>query len=54
MLDTKLRQVISSRGNDFKPYDRYGDPIPSNVSSCAWMQGQARNRTSTWVSKNSW
>jgi len=27
MLDTSLRQVISTRANEFKPYDRYGDPI---------------------------
>ncbi|MDH3762129.1 MAG: cupin domain-containing protein [Gammaproteobacteria bacterium] len=28
MLDSKLRQVISSRKENLKPYDRYGEPIP--------------------------
>ena len=27
MLDTRLRQIISTRSDAFKPYDRYGDPI---------------------------
>jgi len=27
MLDTRLRQIISTRADEFKPYDRYGDPI---------------------------
>jgi anti-sigma factor ChrR (cupin superfamily) len=41
MLDTKLRQVISSRGNDFKPYDRYGDPIPG--MSWVALSGELQN-----------
>jgi anti-sigma factor ChrR (cupin superfamily) len=41
MLDTKLRQVISSRGNDFKPYDRYGDPIPG--MSWLALSGELQN-----------
>jgi anti-sigma factor ChrR (cupin superfamily) len=28
MLDINLRQVISSGSSEFKPYDRYGEPIP--------------------------
>jgi len=28
MLDTSLRKIISIRDDDFKPYDRYGEPIP--------------------------
>ncbi len=27
MLDPKLRQIISTASNEFKPYDRYGDPV---------------------------
>lgn len=27
MLDTSLRQVVSTDSDRFKPYDRYGDPI---------------------------
>jgi anti-sigma factor ChrR (cupin superfamily) len=27
MLDTRLRQIISTRSESFEPYDRYGDPI---------------------------
>ena len=27
MLDTRLRQVISASDDQFKPYDRYGDPV---------------------------
>ncbi len=27
MLDTKLRQVISTRADSFEPYNRYGEPI---------------------------
>lgn len=28
MLDTRLRQIINTSADEFKPYDRYGDPIP--------------------------
>ena len=28
MLDTRLRHIISTRADEFKPYDRYGEPIP--------------------------
>ena len=28
MLDTRLRQIINTGTDEFKPYDRYGDPIP--------------------------
>ena len=28
MLDTSLRKIISTRDDEFKPYDRYGEPIP--------------------------
>lgn len=27
MLDTSLRQIIDTASGQFKPYDRYGDPI---------------------------
>ena len=27
MLDTSLRQIIGTSSNQFKPYDRYGDPV---------------------------
>ena len=27
MLDTSLRQIISTSSDQFKPYDRYGDPV---------------------------
>jgi anti-sigma factor ChrR (cupin superfamily) len=27
MLDTSLRQIITSTNDQYKPYDRYGDPI---------------------------
>ena len=27
MLDTSLRQILSTDSDRFKPYDRYGDPI---------------------------
>ena len=28
MLDTSLRKIISTRDDEFKPYDRYVEPIP--------------------------
>jgi len=28
MLDTNLRQIIHTFDDDFKPYNRYGDPVP--------------------------
>ncbi len=28
MLDTSLRQIINTGVDEFRPYDRYGDPIP--------------------------
>jgi anti-sigma factor ChrR (cupin superfamily) len=28
MLDTSLRQIINTGAGKFRPYDRYGDPIP--------------------------
>ncbi|MBT8433788.1 MAG: cupin domain-containing protein [Gammaproteobacteria bacterium] len=28
MLNTSLRKIISTRDDEFKPYDRYGEPIP--------------------------
>lgn len=28
MLDTSLRQIINTGVGKFRPYDRYGDPIP--------------------------
>jgi anti-sigma factor ChrR (cupin superfamily) len=28
MLDTSLRQIINTGRDEFRPYDRYGDPIP--------------------------
>jgi anti-sigma factor ChrR (cupin superfamily) len=28
MLDNSLRKIISTRDDEFKPYDRYGEPIP--------------------------
>ena len=27
MLDTNLRQIVRTGGDEFKPYDRYGDSI---------------------------
>jgi anti-sigma factor ChrR (cupin superfamily) len=27
MLDTNLRQIVKTGGDEFKPYDRYGDSI---------------------------
>ena len=27
MLDASLRQIVSTANDQFKPYDRYGDPI---------------------------
>lgn len=27
MLDKSLRQIVSTQGDQFKPYNRYGDPI---------------------------
>ena len=27
MLDASLRQIVSTASDQFKPYDRYGDPI---------------------------
>ena len=27
MLDQKLRQIINTSTNSFKPYDRYGEPV---------------------------
>ena len=27
MLDASLRRIVATRGDSFKPYDRYGDPI---------------------------
>ncbi len=41
MLDTKLRQIISSRKDNFKPYDRYGDPIPG--MSWVALSGELQN-----------
>jgi anti-sigma factor ChrR (cupin superfamily) len=28
MLDTSLRQIINTGVDEFRPYDRYGEPIP--------------------------
>ncbi|MCP4301943.1 MAG: cupin [Gammaproteobacteria bacterium] len=33
MLDTSLRKIISTKADEFKPYDRYGDPI----SGMSWV-----------------
>jgi quercetin dioxygenase-like cupin family protein len=41
MLDISLRQVISTKTNQFKPYDRYGD----SVAGMSWipLSGELRN-----------
>ena len=41
MLDPKLRQIISTASNEFKPYDRYGDPI--NGMSWVSLSGELLN-----------
>lgn len=33
MLDTSLREIIDTGASQFKPYDRYGDPI----SGMSWI-----------------
>jgi len=41
MLDTRLRQIINTGADHFKPYDRYGDPI----SGMSWipLSGELQN-----------
>ena len=41
MLDTSLRKIISTGGGDFKPYDRYGEPIPG--MSWISLSGELQN-----------
>lgn len=41
MLDTSLRKIISTGGGEFKPYDRYGEPIPG--MSCITLSGELLN-----------
>ena len=41
MLDANLRQIVSTASDQFKPYDRYGDP----VAGMSWipLSGELQN-----------
>ncbi len=41
LLDTSLRQVVSTANEEYKPYDRYGDPVDG--SSWIPLSGERLN-----------